>query len=409
LSRFSHGFVGVDVDVLTASNAADDAIADARSLMLGFAERTGVGAPHGARRYLWTDAFAVCNCLGLARATGDEGFAALAVRLIDDVHAVLGRHRGDDGRHGWLSGLPDEAARAHPTVGGLRIGKLLGERASDEPWDERLEWERDGQYFHYLTRWMHALDQAARAMGEPRFNLWARELAATAHRAFTTGSIGRPGRRMFWKMSVDLSRALVPSMGQHDALDGLVTYTQLGATARALGAAGEGPRLDEALSDFGSIVAGQDLATPDPLGTGGLLTDASVVAALAHHGAFTDGALLERIVAAALEGLREFARAGELQAPAERRLAFRELGLAIGLAAARRAAAALGPRARAAARACLEEILRHASLGTAIREFWRDPRHRQARTWREHADINDVMLATALAPAGYLVAAPLPR
>jgi hypothetical protein len=214
---------------------------------------------------------------------------------------------------------------------------------------------------------------------------------------------------MFWKMSVDLSRALVPSMGQHDALDGLVTYTQLGATARALGAAGEGPRLDEALSDFGSIVAGQDLATPDPLGTGGLLTDASVVAALAHHGAFTDGALLERIVAAALEGLREFARAGELQAPAERRLAFRELGLAIGLAAARRAAAALGPRARAAARACLEEILRHASLGTAIREFWRDPRHRQARTWREHADINDVMLATALAPAGYLVAAPLPR
>jgi hypothetical protein len=46
-------------------------------------------------------------------------------------------------------------------------------------------------------------------------------------------------------------------------------------------------------------------------------------------------------------------------------------------------------------------------VGTAICEFWRDPRCRQARTWREHADINDVMLATSLAPAGYLVPPPL--
>jgi hypothetical protein len=397
--------VDVDVDVMVL---AENAIGEARALMLAFAERTRVGARHGARRYLWTDAFAVCNCLGLGRTTGDAGFSSLALRLVEDVHVVLGQHRGDDGRHGWLSGLPEEAARAHPTVGGLRIGKLLAERASDEPWDERLEWERDGQYFHYLTRWMHALDQTARALREPRFNSWARELGATAHRAFTTGSSGRLGRRLFWKMSVDLSRALVPSMGQHDALDGLVTYTQLGATARALGSVGEGPRLDEAIGDFASIVAGQDLATPDPLGTGGLLADAGVVAALARHGAFTDGVLLERIVAAALEGVREFARTGELHAPVDRRLPFRELGLAIGLDGARLAAAALGPRARPATRACLEEILRHASLGTAIRDQWRDPRHREGRTWREHADINDVMLATALVPAGYLVPAPLP-
>jgi hypothetical protein len=47
-------------------------------------------------------------------------------------------------------------------------------------------------------------------------------------------------------------------------------------------------------------------------------------------------------------------------------------------------------------------------MGTAIRDFWRDPRHRAARTWREHADINDVMLASSLAPAGYLIPAPLP-
>jgi len=32
-------------------------------------------------------------------------------------------------------------------------------------------------------------------------------------------------------MSIDLSRPLVSSMGQHDALDGLITYLQLMAAA----------------------------------------------------------------------------------------------------------------------------------------------------------------------------------
>ena len=76
---------------------------------------------------------------------------------------------------------------------------------------------------------MHALDQVARATRQPRFNLWARELADAAHRAFSYGAAGR--RAMTWKMSTDLSRALVPSMGQHDPLDGLITCVQLQATA----------------------------------------------------------------------------------------------------------------------------------------------------------------------------------
>jgi hypothetical protein len=52
------------------------------------------------------------------------------------------------------------------------------------PFDQGLEWDRDGQYFHYLTKWMHALDQVSAATGDPRFNLWARELAEVAHAAF---------------------------------------------------------------------------------------------------------------------------------------------------------------------------------------------------------------------------------
>ena len=74
--------------------------------------------------------------------------------------------------------------RGAPDARRPRIGKPLPERGPDEPLDERLEWDRDGQYFHYLTKWMHALDQVARATGEPTLQPWARELADAAHRAF---------------------------------------------------------------------------------------------------------------------------------------------------------------------------------------------------------------------------------
>jgi hypothetical protein len=44
-------------------------------------------------------------------------------------------------------------------------------------------------------------------------------------------------------MSVDLSRPLVPSMGQHDALDGFITCTQLRTTASIFpGRPAGGPR-----------------------------------------------------------------------------------------------------------------------------------------------------------------------
>jgi len=73
----------------------------------------------------------------------------------------------------------------HPTIGGLRIGKEMNERRSDEPLDERLEWDRDGQYFHYLTKWMHALNRLSRIMKKPLYNEWAMELAKTAQARFT--------------------------------------------------------------------------------------------------------------------------------------------------------------------------------------------------------------------------------
>jgi hypothetical protein len=142
--------------------APDEATATAAQLMAGFASRTGLlPASEIQQRYLWTDAFAVCNFLELYNQTGEENYRRFATELIGQVHQVLGRYRADDVRQGWISGLDEETGQRHPTRGGLRIGKPLKERQLGEPIDERLEWDRDGQYFHYLTKWMHALCLAA--------------------------------------------------------------------------------------------------------------------------------------------------------------------------------------------------------------------------------------------------------
>src|SRR6266545_1590432 len=118
-----------------------DASAIPARLMSEFAMRTGLSpaAPH-PQRYLWTDAFAVCNFFELYARTGDQTHRRCAIELIDQVHQVLGRYRTDDMRSGWISGLDDETGRRRPTAGGLRIGKPLHERDAGEPIDERLEW-----------------------------------------------------------------------------------------------------------------------------------------------------------------------------------------------------------------------------------------------------------------------------
>ena len=361
--------------------------------MDGFAARTGVSEPHPPERYLWTDAFAVCTLLGLGRATGDSRHVELALRLVDQVHHVLGRHRDDDVRAGWISGLDATQGEAHPTVGGLRIGKPLPERPVDAPLDERLEWERDGQYFHYLTKWMHSLDLLTRSSGQPLFNRWARELAQAAHRAFAYEPRAGGPRRMYWKLSIDLSRPLVTSMGQHDPLDGLVTYTQVDATG-----AGAEPRLGAAVADFAAMIDPRRLATADPLGIGGLLVDAYRLVQLEQQGVRTV-ALVESLLAAGLLGLRQYLTQPDLRLPAAHRLAFRELGLAIGLAALERDG---WRQATSGVRAQVEALAHHGPVRAEIEAFWLRSEHRAVDSWLGHANINDVMLATSLEPDGFL-------
>lgn len=50
----------------------------------------------------------------------------------------------------------------------------------------------------------------------------------------------------------------------------------------------------------------------------------------------------------------------------------------------------------------IQALAPYVALGSEIKSFWLDPEHRETRTWAEHRNINEVMLATSLVPAGFL-------
>jgi hypothetical protein len=380
---------------------------DVRSLMEEFAVDTGLtGQRHAPRRYLWTDAFAVCNFLELFRHTGDQRYRDFARRLVDQVHAVLGRFADNDARRGWISGLEPQAGDEHPTCGGLRIGKPLPERGPDEHFDERLEWDRDGQYFHYLTKWMQALARIAAATEAAHYQRWAVELARAAHAGFTYAPAAGGPRRMYWKMSVDLSRPLVASMGHHDPLDALLTYVELRASSRRFDSATGDLSLDDEIADCQAICAGKDWATDDPLGTGGLLCDVLRIARLRLLGEPCAPLEPRHLLADCETGLAAFELSGTLAYPAGQRLAFRELGLTIGLHAMDRLRDVTQRHPDAfSVLECkqLARLTRFGHLPGLIERFWLQRGHRQVQSWQAHPDINAVMLATSLAPDGFLV------
>ena len=97
-----------------------------------------------------------------------------------------------------------------------------------------------------------------------------------------------------------------------------------------------------------------------------------------------------------------------MQAPAYYRLAFRELGLAVGLHALAKLRRLIEespgslkngqPLSRQ-----VEILMRYRPLAEIIESFWLEPANRQVPSFTEHRDINTVMLATSLTPDGYLL------
>jgi len=382
-----------------------DRVKQAEQLMDAFAERTGLAGASAARRYLWTDAFAVCNYLSLHQTRGDDAFLERAAQLVNQVHEVLGAYAENDARSGWLGGMNDvEHARA-PTRAGLRIGKQSPERGPNEAFDEREEWDRDGQYFHYLTRWMHALERMAETTGEARYHRWAFDLAIAAFDGFVHRPAGDESPRMYWKMSVDLDRPLVPSMGHHDPLDGWVTARMLGASSHADD--GERHALETRAATYLEMLAGRDLATGDALGIGGLLVDAWQLFRILPAAKDVAPDRVAELLEAAGLGLAHVVRQRQLEAAPARRLAFRELGLSTGLRVVGRMVGEVSSwiddqGARARLEASLARLSDRLDLVDRIESTWIRPENREFPAWTDHRDINEVMLATTLAPAGYL-------
>lgn len=84
----------------------------------------------------------------------------------------------------------------------------------------------DGQYMHYLTKWMVALNRMGVARGDSRYNDLAIQLAKGVHRHFVYAAPGGE-LHMYWKMSIDLRRPAVFSEGNLDPFDCLATYKLL--------------------------------------------------------------------------------------------------------------------------------------------------------------------------------------
>lgn len=358
----------------------------ARTILEKFARRTGLSGNEGTieQRYLWTDALAVQGFFALGQAFNDNHYRDLALRLIEVVHEQLGRFHRDDPREGWISGLPEEEGRKHPTAGGLRIGKKMFERKKGEVFSKRLEWERDGQYFHYITRWFHALLRAQQETGEQLYGTWATELLLASGNFLDKS---HEQLRMYWKMSIDLSRPLVPSMGAHDPLEGLICAESAREAAPAKEA-----ELDPLLRDFKQLSAGRDWSTNDSLGIGGLLLNTMHAAGIArNHNNLPEEIDPRKLLDDSLIGLKDFARRHEVNQSTFQRLAFRECGLSLGIRSL------YGLKGRQTEFGMdLEELEQFVPLANHIEDFWQTPENQKNSSWTEHLDINAVSLACSM-------------
>ena len=178
----------------------------------------------------------------------------------------------------------------------MRIGKKLAERKRNHPYDAQLEWDRDGQYYHYLTKWMHALHQVSAVTDDPVYNQWACELGKAMHRAFAHQLGAGAEKCLYWKMSIDLTYPLVPSMGQHDLLDGLITCSEVQRLPAGQPADASPCDLTNEIADLSKMCRHKTWTTDDPLGIGGLLFDACrVLQMMTANAGFKNHVLLSQL------------------------------------------------------------------------------------------------------------------
>ena len=262
---------------------------------------------------------------------------------------------------------------------------------------------------------MHALNRISQVTGNKDYLIWAVVLAKVAHQAFTYApDPAKPeSKRMYWKMSTDLTRPLVTSMGQHDPLDGLLTYYELSASLEAQDILDSNFSLEAEITDMHAMCAHQRWATSDLLGMGGLLTDAYKTYQLIgdrQPSGFKDAQdLLEQLMLDSITSLQSLTEQNPFDLPANQRLAFRELGLSIGVQVIPmldvkklQKTEILNNKQIQQLTELLDYLRPYTQLHSIIESFWLQKDHQAASTWQDHLDINQVMLATSLGPYSYL-------
>ena len=260
---------------------------------------------------------------------------------------------------------------------------------------------------------MRALEAVACITGKDGYLEWSIELAKKAHSAFLYDYGPHHGdKRMYWKMSIDLSRPLVEYMGKHDPLDGYVTMKLLKASSRNRPTRLHA--LERELKDFTNMVAPtRNFDTTDPLGIGGILLDIyTLIQVLVLENAFHEQNkvlkhIVRRLLQSAEASLSLFASIGEISYEADSRLPFRELGLSIGLHSIEKLKEMDKEEwgdddFRLEVEGALTGLSRYFKIAKNIEDFWMEERNQSSITWTEHIDINSVMLAVSLVPDGCL-------
>jgi len=160
-------------------------------------------------------------------------------------------------------------------------------------------------------------------------------------------------------------------------------------------------------------MTGKDWTTDDSLGLGGILVDVHRSLRLFEKSKETD--LLDlalNLLRCSLKGLKGFLHKERLDSPAQYRLAFRELGLSLGL----KTVSILKitglddsfqnvvqeKSKRLDLVKLIDEVSTHQKVIPMIETFWKSSKAQSSLTWKEHVDINSSMLATSLFPDGFL-------
>lgn len=222
-----------------------------------------------------------------------------AKSLVTAVHSTLGRTRD-------LSSYLPGASASNPLAGGLRIGK---ENATGP--------DGDGQYHHYLTLWMFALNRLSVTSGEKQYNDQAISLAKAIHPHFMYNrSSSRP--RMYWKMSMDLKEPLVRSEGNLDPVDGYVIFRLLQKTDGE-----DSSVLAEEIQQYKRIVdtKWKNYTSSDALDLGMTLWTAH----------WEDEVWAQGLVDRAERDIEDFWESAHFRRSTSQRLAFRDFGLALGI------------------------------------------------------------------------------